>query len=634
MRVLGIVFALALAATGSAHAEKVKANQETRVLNHPGEQGKLVVKVKEGQSMTLLSSEGRWLKVRVQGRTGWVPRSKVEMADPDEIARNTRRRPFVDGRSTHRGFGSQEAPDDRIGADAVGGGDEDKDKNNKDSDDEKPAAKKPKKPTKDDDADDEKPAAKKPAAKPTGKKPAKDDDDDEDEKPAAKKPVVKPTGKKPTKDDDDDEDEKPAAKKPVKAPEKPTAKKPTKDEDDDEDEKPAAKPAAKKPEAAKKPTKDDDDDESPKTKPTAKPKATAQTKAKSDDDDDDDGGKKKPAAKDDDDAAPAEPKRAKAHVSGKQKVFGERDVASDVEFTAKPTDILYPGETKGDWTKVESDDGDEGWILTDKLEVDGGSPGGSHKRTIGINVGLGFGYMSQAMNTVGTAKTAGTDQVPDVYNIGTSTATLSLGGSYFTGLGKYLVGVDAGYGYSKTVGGGITYMKTVTGVTLSDFTLRGAIAYPTSRPSGLTLVARLGFRYRGYLVADYATLAKNPAQIPQETVAAPTLGFGIALPKLTDKIGLQIGLDAILFGASVTQTVGLEDGATPSMSDINLNAGLVYAMNPTMNVVFAYDLDHGSYDFGKPNTGIAMMSKRIHTGTDVQRTDTLHSLTVSIAKGF
>ena len=153
MRGLGIVFALAFAATGSAYAEKVKANQETRVLNHPGEQGKLVVKVKEGQSMTLLSSEGRWLKVRVQGRTGWVPRSKVEMADPDEIARNTRRRPFVDGRSTHRGFGSQEAPDDRIGADAVGGGDEDsKDKDNKDSD---AAAKKPKKPTKDEDADDE-----------------------------------------------------------------------------------------------------------------------------------------------------------------------------------------------------------------------------------------------------------------------------------------------------------------------------------------------------------------------------------------------------------------------------------------------------------------------------------------------
>lgn len=629
MRVLGIVFALAFAATGPAYAEKVKANQDTRVLNHPGEQGKLLVKVKEGQSMTLLSSEGRWLKVRVQGRTGWVPRSKVEMADPDEIARNTRHRPFVGGRSdTHRGFGSHGAPDDRIGADAVGDGDEDN-KDSKDTDDNKAAAKKPtKKPTKDEDADDEKPAAK----KPTAKKPTKDEDED-DEKPAAKKPATKPGAKKPTKDEDDEDDEKPVAKKPAaKPPEKPTAKKPTKDEDDEDDEKPVAKkPAAA---AAKKPTKDDDDDDE--KKPAAKPAVKAAAKAKSTDDDDDDD--KKPAGKakggDDDDAAPAEPKRAKAHVSGKEKVYGERDAASDVEFTAKADDILYPGETKGDWTKVESDDGDEGWILTDKLEVDGGSPGGGHKRAIGINVGLGFGYMSQAMNTVGTTKAAG-DQVPDVYNIGTSLATLSLGGSYYTGLGKkYLVGVDAGYSYSKTAGGGVTYMKTITGVTLSDFTLRGAIAYPTSRPSGLTLVARLGFRYRGYLVDDYGTLAKNPAQIPQETLAAPTLGFGIALPKLTNKLGLQIGLDAILFGASVTQTVGLEDGATPSMSDINLNAGLVYAMNPTMNIVFAYDLDHGSYDFGKPNTGIAMMSKRIHTGTDVQRTDTIHNLSVSIAKGF
>ncbi|MEO8843105.1 MAG: SH3 domain-containing protein [Kofleriaceae bacterium] len=586
---------MALATTGSAYAEKVKANQETRVLNHPGEQGKLVVKVKEGQSMTLLSTEGRWLKVRVQGRTGWVPRSKVEMADPDEIARNTRRRPFVDGRSTHRGFGSQEAPDDRIGADAVGNGDDDK---AKDSDDDKPAAKKPtKKPTKDED-DEDKPAAKKPAAK----KPTKDEDDEDDE-PVAKKPAAK----KPTKDEDDEDDDKPVAKKPVKV--VPAAKKPTKDDEDDDDD----KPAAKKP-VAKKPTKDDDDDDD------KKPAVKAAAKKSTDDDDD---------------AAPAEPKRPKAHVSGKQKVFGERDAASDVEFTAKPNDVLYPGETKGDWTKVESDDGDEGWILTDKLEVDGGGGGSSHKRVIGINVGLGFGYMSQAMNTVGTTKVAGMDQVPDVYSIGTSIATLSLGGSYYIGLGKkYLVGVDAGYSYSKTAGGGVTYMKTVTGISVSDFTLRGAIGYPTSRPSGLTLIARLGLRYRGYLVDNYGTLAKNPAQIPQETVAAPTLGFGIALPKLTSKLGLQIGLDAILFGASVKQTVGLEDGATPSMTDLNLNAGLVYAMNPTMNIVFAYDLDHGSYDFGAPNTGLAAMSKRIHTGTDVQRTDTVHNLSVSIAKGF
>src|SRR5665647_29194 len=82
------------------HAEKVKTNQNAKVYNRPGEQGKVVVKVKEGQAMTVLAKEGRWLKVRVSGRTGYVPRSKVDMSDDEEITRNTRRRPFVDGRST------------------------------------------------------------------------------------------------------------------------------------------------------------------------------------------------------------------------------------------------------------------------------------------------------------------------------------------------------------------------------------------------------------------------------------------------------------------------------------------------------------------------------------------------------
>ena len=167
--------------------------------------------------------------------------------------------------------------------------------------------------------------------------------------------------------------------------------------------------------------------------------------------------------------------------------------------------------------------------------------------------------------------------MPDAYNIGTSAAALSLGGSYYTGLGaKYLIGVDAGLNYSKTLGGGVTYMKTVTGAIDRGLHLRGAIGYPTSRPSGLTLFARLGFRYRNYSVNDYNSATGNPAKIPQENLKAPTLGFGLAMPKLTQKLGLQVTLDTILFGASITQTAGLEDGATPKMTGVNLAAGLVY----------------------------------------------------------
>jgi hypothetical protein len=116
---LVLLFALAAWPTAS-HAQKAKANQAAKVLNRPGEQGKTVVKVKEGQVLTVVNKEGRWLKVRVSGRTGYLPRTKVDLPEgDDDVARNTRRRPFVDGRGTKRGFGGEAGPEDRVGADAV-----------------------------------------------------------------------------------------------------------------------------------------------------------------------------------------------------------------------------------------------------------------------------------------------------------------------------------------------------------------------------------------------------------------------------------------------------------------------------------------------------------------------------------
>lgn len=117
---VGLMGLVAWPATSHAN-EKVRTNANAKVYNRPGEQGKVVAKVKEGQAMTVVAKEGRWLKVRVSGRTGYIPRSKVDMPEgDDEIVRNTRRRAFVDGRGTKRGFGGEAGPDDRIGADATG----------------------------------------------------------------------------------------------------------------------------------------------------------------------------------------------------------------------------------------------------------------------------------------------------------------------------------------------------------------------------------------------------------------------------------------------------------------------------------------------------------------------------------
>jgi len=174
MRVLALVLLFLVGWHPSADAEKAKARGSAKVYNRAGERGKIVVKLKSGQVMRILRKEGRWYKVRVKGRTGWIPRSKVELVE-EQMVRNTRRRPFVDGRSTKRGFGGG-APDDRVGEDATtergggGGDDEEDDGGGGGSDDEE------------DDGGEDKPKPKPKATKKPKPKPAADDtivDDEE-----------------------------------------------------------------------------------------------------------------------------------------------------------------------------------------------------------------------------------------------------------------------------------------------------------------------------------------------------------------------------------------------------------------------------------------------------------------------
>ena len=239
-------------------------------------------------------------------------------------------------------------------------------------------------------------------------------------------------------------------------------------------------------------------------------------------------------------------------------------------------------------------------------------------------------FIQQTIKLVGTMKT-GADLVPDAYSINASAATIAIGGDILVPFSdKISLGGEFTYDGSKMVGGGVVYMSTDTGLTIHNVNLRGLAAYDFHRPSGMMLIGHLGFRYRAYLVDNYNDPAKNPAKIPQETLKAPTIGAALAIPMLGASYGLQIGLDAILFGSSITQTAGLEDGATPTMMDYELNARFIYRWKPEMNIVGMYDLDHGSYDFGGPNPE----STRGHTGTSVSRSDTLHMVTVGIEKGF
>jgi hypothetical protein len=517
---LVVVAATLLGSVGRAAAEKVKTNQTTKVYAGPGEQRKVILKLKSGQNMTLVEQEGRWLKVRVHGRTGYVPRSKVDMADDGTIARNTRRRPFVDGRSRRRGFGGEAGPDDRIGADAVGEGQEDM-------------------------GDDE------------------GEEEDEEEEPRKRDKEVA------TRESRDDEE----------------------DEGDDEE------------------FEDEGDEEE---------------------------GDGEELADDEEEFEDEEDRRPTARVSKKVAALEFADPDSDEMFTARADDVLYPtGNTDGDWTEVETEEGDIGWIRTEYIESDSGG-GGMGKRQIVVGARLGFMFIQQAMRTAGSENL----KVPDNYNVGTSSVTLSLGGSYKMPFKKkYILGGELAYDYSKTLFGGIFYdpdgkdmpMPGVnTAVTIHNLTLRGMAGYDFKKKNGMAVFGRLGYRYQSFLVANYLDATKNPARIPQEVMKGPTLGAAFVMPKLTDKIGLEVALDGILFGGSLKQTKGLEDGGKPTLKAITLGAGVTYRWKKNMNLQAIYDLRYTAVDFGPPLD----TSMRGHMGNNVKRTDIFHLLTVGITKPF
>jgi SH3-like domain-containing protein/opacity protein-like surface antigen len=122
--VLVVVLGLVVGASSFAAAETVVATGSGAIYLKPGESSKVVTKIKSGEELTVLRREGRWIKVRVRGRTGFIPRTKVSGGEKDgdegeePIERQTRRRPYVDGRSTDRGWGG-EPPEDRRAVDAV-----------------------------------------------------------------------------------------------------------------------------------------------------------------------------------------------------------------------------------------------------------------------------------------------------------------------------------------------------------------------------------------------------------------------------------------------------------------------------------------------------------------------------------
>ena len=326
------------------------------------------------------------------------------------------------------------------------------------------------------------------------------------------------------------------------------------------------------------------------------------------------------------------------HVTEKVKVFEEADKESGVAFVAEPGDELYlddPKATKGKWTLVSKKEGDIGYVLTSKLDLesadDDGDTGGVKKREIGLRGRIGFAIVQEGMSTPG-----GTNKPPDNYQLGTSSATLALGGAYITPYGKkYMLGgemtldIDKGFpGISYT--NPTTMANSTIGFTLYNFNLRALGGYDLHGKRGTVVWGRLGYHYQSFQVADVTDPAKNTALLPSEILKGITFGGGVTIPKLTPKIGVGVSLDLMLIGTSLQQTKNLEDGANPSAKGFCFGGSFIYRWKPKLDLAANYDLNYASLSFGAPVTG----SMRTHTGMSSSRGDTLHTITAGIVYGL
>jgi hypothetical protein len=175
---------------------------------------------------------------------------------------------------------------------------------------------------------------------------------------------------------------------------------------------------------------------------------------------------------------------------------------------------------------------------------------------------------------------------------------------------------------------GISYMNKTTGFSFHNFNLVGVGGYDLQRPSGMLVLGRFGLHYDSFQVNNVADFTQNTAKIPNQIIAAPMLGAGVAIPRLTPDIGIKATLDLVLVGASVTQTKNLEDGTDPGAKALYLGGVINNRWKAKRDLQGTHDIAYTSLSFG----GLApATSMRGHTTmTPSQGSD----LTVAVSFGI
>jgi len=534
-----VVVASLLAWTTDGRAETIKAKNTTSVYTSQGEKSRVVTRVPSGKTMTVLRKEGRWIKVRVNGLTGWITRSSATTGAAARATTTSNRKvSFVEGRSRKEKL--ETGPTDRVGADAVDEEQFDEDMSEVD------------------DSGDGKPNAR-----------------DEDEEEAAPRKRVAVREKKPRK----------------------KAQKPARDEEE---------------------SFGDEEGESEGDAETSGDEAAEETGESGEEEEESSGGDMVVVVTD---------VKLRSKPSKKSK-SGERVSAGDE---------LSVIERDGDWIKVATADGEEGWVKAEDV----GEQGAYRYKKLGLvaNAGLAYRAVGQAFSS------SSTDPLGN-YSISSGTAMLAVGGDLIYDYSKkYLVGGDLGFGYTSTSPGpGIRFndpeggMPADIGFNILQVDLGAKGGYKISERSGLAGYVRLGYHYERFSVNNTTDFESNTARLPSEILQGATIGLLFELPRFYNKYSARVGLDYLSSSTlgKREQTAGLEDGELSKVSALWATARGTYQWKEKMQLSGTYQYASSKTDFD----GLPAESQRRHIegtaadGYEAARKDRIHTFMIGLTRAF
>ena len=564
---------------GDAAAEKVRTTAATKVFKRTGEQSAIVTRVKAGTTLQVIATQGRWLKVRVNGRTGWVTRTSVVSMDAAVLPRNTRRRPFVDGRSMQREDGG-DAPGDRVGADTVDG----------DGDGREVVG------GADDDGDDD-------------RKADRDDARKADRDEARRKPDR--DVRKADRDVRDVRDVR-EADRDVR-----DVRKADRDEDDDvsikvDDRDDRAARDRRKPDRDRKADRDDDRRKPDRDDDRRKPDRDDDRKADRDDD------VREPDGGDDDAMAPAPMLTVRI---ARAELYPRPSRNARAVLTLREGDrvVLLEEHRSGAWLRVEvaDDDAVSGYIARDAVDQPGGAaaPAG---RSITASARLGFASIGGTFHSDGAMLAAGP---PPDYPFGSTAISLAIAGeATFPIKPRILLGGSVRY-LGCLGSPGIAFSGESVGFTTHDVDLLAVGGYDLRDARAMTVWARAGFHFARFSV-DLA----NKAKLPVETAFGPMVGAAVRLRRLTPKLGAEASID-LMPTASRNQTKNQGDGQLAATRSLWVQLGGAYAWRRHWRLEAGYQLGYSSSRWAGP-------SDRHMMATGATRTDLAHVLNLGASRPF